>query len=392
MKRLFEKKWSCVLAGALAGALVMSAALLIAMGGASGLRTALKLGAILRIFDTQFVADYDDDLVRDSVMAGAVSGLDDRWSYYMTAEEYDAYQDYAANRYQGIGVTIQKDEDSGGFLVTAVTKDGPAMLAGILPGDILLGVDGVSVVGGEGEDLRALIQADFGGEALVMLRHEDGSEEEIPVSCEEIFSSPVTNELLEDGTGYVAILNFRDGAANEAVAAIEELLDQGAERLVFDVRNDPGGQLTELVALLDNLLPEGDLFIRADRQGREGVEVSDATCLDMPMAVVVNGDSYSAAEFFAAALQEYDWAVVVGEPTTGKARSQITVAQADGSAVHLSKYSYLTPNGTDLYEAGGIVPDVEIALDEEERQLFDSGWMTPGEDPQIQAAIEALTS
>ena len=392
MKRLIENKWICVLAGALAGALLMGILLLFAVGGFSGLRTALKLGTVLRVFDTEFVTDYDDDLVRESVMAGAVAGLDDRWSYYMTAEEYDAYRDYASNRYQGIGVTIQKDEDSGGFLVAAVARDGPAMNAGIVTGDIILGVDGVSVVGGEIEDLRALIQADFGGEALVAVRHEDGTEEELPVSCEEIFSSPVKNELLEDGTGYVAILNFRDGAANETVAAIEELLDQGAERLVFDVRNDPGGQLTELVALLDYLLPEGDLFIRADRQGREAVEVSDAACLEMPMAVVVNGDSYSAAEFFAAALQEYDWAVVVGEPTTGKARSQITVPLSDGSAVHLSKYSYLTPNGTDLYETGGIDPDVEIALDEEERQLFDSGWLVPAEDPQIQAAIDALTS
>lgn len=390
MKRMKKRNYFAV--GVLAGLLAAFVAMLILFHGFAGLRGAWKLSAALQVFDRYFVTDYDVDAVIDGAMQGAVSGLDDRWSYYMTAEEFESYQDYSANRYQGIGVTIQKDSETGGFLIVSLTRDGPAALAGLVAGDVILSVEGISTEDMDTIKLREYVQEAFGRTVCLEVLHEDGSVQEYAVSCEEVYSSPVTYELLRDGVGYVSIENFREGAANEAIAAIEELIGQGAERLLFDVRNNPGGQLTELVALLDYLLPEGDIFIRTDKNGRETVESSDADCVEMPMAVLVNGDSYSAAEFFAAALQEYDWADVVGEATTGKARSQITVALEDGSAIHLSRYSYLTPQRVDLYEQGGIEPDVEVSLSEEERLDFDTGWLEPEDDPQIQSAIDILAS
>ena len=392
LRDYLDHKGSWAAIGLLTGLLLAAIFTAVVFGGWRGVKAALKMSAVLRVIDTQFVTECDGDAVVDSAMSGAVSGLDDRWSYYMDADSYAAYLDYSANRYQGIGVTIRKDEETGGFLIVTVNRDGPAQRAGITAGDIILAVDGVSVTEGDTEDVRALIQADYGKDALVTVRHEDGSEEDFSVSCEEVFSSPVEYELLDEDVGYIIIDNFREGAADEAKNAVGELMSDGASCLVFDVRNDPGGQLTELVSILDYLLPEGDVFIRSDRAGHETIETSDASCIELPMAVIVNGDSYSAAEFFAAALREYDRAVVVGEPTTGKARSQITVPLFDGSAVHISKYAYLTPDRVDLYEAGGIVPDVEIALTEEERQRFDTGWLEPGDDPQIRAAIDALRS
>lgn len=390
MKRMKKRNYFAV--GVLAGLLAAFVAVLILFHGFAGLRGAWKLSAALQVFDRYFVTDYDVDAVIDGAMQGAVSGLDDRWSYYMTAEEFESYQDYSANRYQGIGVTIQKDSEIGGFLIVSLTRDGPAALAGLVAGDVILSVEGISTEDMDTIKLREYVQEAFGRTVCLEVLHEDGSVQEYAVSCEEVYSSPVTYELLRDGVGYVSIENFREGAANEAIAAIEELIGQGAERLLFDVRNNPGGQLTELVALLDYLLPEGDIFIRTDKNGRETAETSDADCVEMPMAVLVNGDSYSAAEFFAAALQEYDWADVVGEATTGKARSQITVALEDGSAIHLSRYSYLTPQRVDLYEQDGIEPDVEVSLSEEERLDFDTGWLEPEDDPQIQSAIDILAS
>ncbi|MCD7749578.1 MAG: S41 family peptidase, partial [Oscillospiraceae bacterium] len=221
---------------------------------------------------------------------------------------------------------------------------------------------------------------------------EDGSIYDVSVSCEVIYTSPVTAELLDGNVGYIIISNFREGAGSQAIEAVEELIAQGAESLIFDVRSNPGGQVSEMVELLDYLLPEGDLFIRADKNGRENVETSDADCVELPMAVIVNADSYSAAEFFAAALRDYDWATIVGEATTGKGRSQVTIALADGSAVHISKYTYLTPSRIDLYEAGGLIPDVEIDLTEEELLLYQTGWLEPEDDPQVQAAIDALSA
>ncbi len=382
----FLKYALCVLSGALAMAVI----LVLCMGGFGVFSRALKFASVLHLVDSQFVGDYDLDQITDEALAGAVYSLDDDWSYYMDADSFQAYEDYSANQYQGIGVTITKDSETGGFAIVSLEKDGPAHRAGLAAGDIILAADGKSAADMTTEDLRAVIQADFGGQALLTVRHADGTEEDVSVSCELVYDDPVSGELLRDHVGYIVIENFHTGAGQEVLDMIDALLDQGADSFIFDVRNDPGGQVNELTMVLDRLLPEGTIFRQTDRHGKESVETSDETCLDLPMAVVVNGESYSAAEFFAAALQEYDWAVVVGQPTTGKSRSQVTYYLRDGSAVHLSHYSYLTPNGVDLYEQGGLTPDVEAALDGEQAQLYATGWLEPEDDSQIQAALDAL--
>ena len=391
-RNFWKNEFLPVLLAVVTGMIIAAAVFVILCGGAGNALAAFRYGNALGVARANFVAETDAQAMTDAALAAAVDSMDDRWSYYMDEEAYAAYLDTSANRYQGIGVTISKDEETGGFLVAAVTKDGPAARAGIRKGDILLAVDGADVTDGTTEDIRALIQAAFGREAVITVLHPDGSQEDMAVSCEEIYDNPVDYELLGGNVAYVAIGNFRAGAGEEAIAAIEDMLEQGAESLVLDVRSNPGGHVTELVTLLDYLLPEGDIFIRADKKGREVVETSDEACLEMPMAVLVNESSFSAAEFFAAALQEYDWAAVVGERTTGKARSQVTIPLLDGGAVHVSRYTYLTPGRVDLYEAGGVVPDVEVLLTEEERQEFDTGWLEPGDDPQILAAIDALGS
>lgn len=391
-KEFWKNEFLPVLLAVVTGMVTAAVVFIFLCGGFNNALAAFRYGNALGVIRANFVAETDAQALTDAALTAAVASLDDRWSYYMDEDTYEAYQDTATNRYQGIGVTISKDEATGGFLVSSVTRDGPADRAGIVKGDILLAVDGVDVTAGTTEDIRELIQADFGKEAVVTVLHGDGTREDMAVSCEEIYDNPVDYELLEGNVAYVAIENFRAGAGEEAVLAVEELLEQGAECLILDVRSNPGGQVTELVALLDYLLPEGDLFIRADKKGREVVESSDEECLEMPMAVLVNESSYSAAEFFAAALQEYDWAVVVGEQTTGKARSQVTIPLLDGGAVHVSRYTYLTPNRVDLYEAGGVVPDVEVSLTEEVRLEFDTGWLEPGDDPQVLAAIDALSA
>lgn len=375
---------------ALCGVLAAFAVIILGFGGFRGFSRAAKFASVLRIIRTQFVGESDLDAVTDAALANAVASLDDDWSYYMDAESYAEYQDYSANLYQGIGVTIQADEATGGFVIVQLEKDGPAHTAGLEVGDVILAVDGVSVRGGTAEDLRTLIQADYGKQALLTVQRTGGEQEQVPVSCEVIYTDPVSYQVLDGHIGYVAIDNFHDGAGERAIDAVDTLIDQGVDSLVFDVRSDPGGQVSELVALLDHLLPEGDVFIRSDKKGHEVVETSDAECVELPMAVVVNRDSYSAAEFFAAALRDYNWAKIAGEATTGKARSQVTYSLWDGSAVHLSKYSYLTPSRTDLYEAGGLVPDAEAALSEEELTLYQTGWLEPEDDPQVRAAIGLL--
>ena len=189
--------------------------------------------------------------------------------------------------------------------------------------------------------------------------------------------------MLTEDTGYVVIRNFHDGAGKETIAQVERLLEEGAQRLIFDVRDNPGGYVHEMVEALDYLLPEGPLFRSVNYNGKEDIDESDADCLEIPMAVLINGNTYSAAEFFAAALVEYDWAVSVGEPTCGKGYYQTTIELGDGSAVQLSTGAYTTPNGVNLTEAGGLKPDIPVDTAQTAVTLAD--------DPQVLAAIQALT-
>ena len=171
---------------------------------------------------------------------------------------------------------------------------------------------------------------------------------------------------------------------------MQDLLQQGAKALIFDVRYNPGGYKDEMVGILDHLLPEGALFRSVDYNGREEVDYSDAAHLDFPMAVLVNQDSYSAAELFAAALQEYEAAIVVGQHTTGKGHYQNTFRLPDGSAVVLSVGRYTTPKGVNL-DGVGIAPDVEVPVEENLYWQIYAGNVLPQDDPQIQAALKALT-
>ena len=179
------------------------------------------------------------------------------------------------------------------------------------------------------------------------------------------------------------------GPIFKALEAVFELCIPLVVKLIIDVRNNPGGYAHELVDVLDYLLPEGPLFRTVDYAGKEEVENSDASCVPVPMAVLINGESYSAAEFLAAAMSEYGAAVTVGEQTCGKGYFQMTYQLPDGSAVGLSVGKYFTPNGVSL--AGvGITPDVMVPVDEEIFAAIYADALEPEDDPQIQAAVEAL--
>ena len=197
-------------------------------------------------------------------------------------------------------------------------------------------------------------------------------------------------QMLEDHIGLVTIANFDERCAAETIGAIESLVEQGAQALIFDVRFNPGGYKHELVQILDYLLPKGVLFRSVYYTGEEDQDTSDDNCLDIPMAVLMNGSSYSAAEFFAAALEEYDWAVTVGEATVGKSYFQNTLKLSDGSAVALSVGKYCTPNGVSLQDEGGLVPGILVELTQEQLIALQSGELAPADDPQVQAAVEAV--
>lgn len=347
-----------------------------------------KLAGLQALLERCYIGDMDQKTVEDAAASAMVDALGDRWSHYQTAEEYALYQDAMSNSYVGVGITISVREDEQGLDILEVTPNGPAQEAGVQAGDQLVAVDGTDIRGMTLAEVSDLIKGKEGTSVVLTLIRGEG-EVELSVKRKRIESVVATGFLLEDKVGLITIANFDDRCAQETIEVIETLRSQGAEALIFDVRNNPGGYKREMVELLDYLLPEGPLFRTEDYRGREEVDTSDEKCLDIPMAVIVNLHSYSASEFFAAALSEYDAAVTVGEKTFGKGYFQNTYALKDGSAVTLSIGKYYTPKGVSL--AGvGLTPDVEVPLSEEEFTALLSGELPAAEDPQIQAALNAL--
>ena len=346
-----------------------------------------KLAEALELIEENYIGPYDEQAVVDSAISGMVEALGDRWSYYMTAEELSSYLDSFYNQYTGIGIVIEGTDS--GVLVTQVYADTPAAQAGIQPGDQIVSIGDADVRELGFTEVSAQIQEQLAASGQVRLGLQDtsGQTRTVDVVAEVIEVDPVSYELLDGGIGLISIDNFDTRCAEQMIAAVEALREQGATALIFDVRNNPGGQLSELLAALDYLLPEGTTFISKDRDGSTREETSDAACVDMPMAVLVNAESYSAAEFFAAALQEYNWATIVGEQTTGKGYAQITVGLRDGSAIHISSMEYFTPSGKSLANVG-ITPDVEVPLDDDKFVELYYGRLAHEQDDQLMEATK----
>ena len=348
-----------------------------------------KLDELEALIHERFIGEADQAAMEDGAAAGMVNALGDEWSYYLPVSQVQARMDQVSNTYIGIGVTIMNREDGLGFDVLQVEPDGSAKVAGVLPGDVITAVEGqpaaeLGVLGAQ-EIIRGEENTDV---TITILR--DGQSMDITITRKRVQVKVATGQLLEGNIGLVKITNFDDRCCDETVAVIEELLEQGATSLIFDVRNNPGGYKHEMVELLDYLLPEGVLFRSLYYNGQESVDESDARCLPLPMAVLVNADSYSASEFFAAALSEYGWAVTVGEATYGKGYFQEYFELSDGSGVGLSVGKYFTPNGVSLAEAGGLVPEIPVDVDDETDARIYAGLVDAMDDPQILAAIDAL--
>ena len=347
-----------------------------------------KLEQLESLIEQLYIEDVDLTTVEDYAAEGMIAALGDRWSYYIPASEYQSYQEQSENAYVGIGITIIQAEDGSGLEVVEVQPEGPAMEAGMQPGDLITAIFDQTAAGMTTEEARNLVRGEEGTFVSITVRREE-QELNLSVKRARIETVVASGQLLDGNIGLVTISNFDQRCAQESISAIEDLLNQGAEKLIFDVRFNPGGYAEELVKLLDYLLPEGNLFQTVDSMGRETLDTSDEKWLDVPMAVLVNADSYSAAEFFAAALQEYEAAVIIGEQTSGKGYFQNTFPLVDGSAVALSTGKYFTPKGVSL-EGVGITPDILSTVDEDTYWQIYYNQIPPEEDPQIAAAIAAL--
>lgn len=348
-----------------------------------------KLRELKTIIDRMYIGEADEEFVEDMAAAAMVAALEDQWSYYVPAEQYQAYEEQHANAYVGIGVTIQILENDAGFEIQQVEPSGPAKEGGILPGDVIVAVNGKRVTEVGSDAAQNMISGEAGTAVnITVLRGEE--ELTFALTRQSILVEVASGKMVTDTVGYIQISNFNERCAQETIAIFEELEGQGAKAMIFDVRFNPGGYVSEMVEVLDYLLPEGVLFRSEDYMGRTSEDRSDAACKQMPMAVLINSNSVSAAEFFAAAMTEYDYAVTVGQSTLGKGYFQQAIVLSDGSAVNLSVGKYYTPNGVSLAEVGGLTPDIPVEVDEETMAQIYSETLLPEDDLQLQTAITEL--
>lgn len=348
----------------------------------------LSLAGAWGMVRTRFVGEYDPDRVVDAALEGLVAGTGDRWSYYLDAAGYAAQNERRDNSFVGIGVTVQFLEGEG-LLLTEVYENAPAQKAGLAVGEIITAVDGVPLADRTLEEGTALVQGEEGTTVTLTVRGSEGTEREAELRRAQVENISVTCELLEGGKGYIRVKNFYSHSADQVKAAVETLCEQGATALVFDMRNNGGGYVSELTEMLDYLLPEGPIFRSETRSGRETVTESDEKSVDLPMATLVNADTYSAAEFFAAQLQESVGAPIVGEETSGKGYSQQAIPLPNGGALNLSTGRYRTGAGLSLIGTG-VRLDRKVTLDGEKRAALSAQTLEQGEDDQLQAALELL--
>jgi carboxyl-terminal processing protease len=393
VKKQFQTKTvlALVLAASALASIVTAMCFYGYLGGGTPLFTEIKTYiALRRKIGSEYVGKVDGAKVSQAALAAAVDALEDKWSLYLTPEQLEAYLESSSNAYAGIGISVVADEGTGGLAIQYVYPGSGAERAGVEVGDVVIAVDGEDITHLEFDEAVGKVRREIGESVLLRLIGAGGAQRDVEVEYAVILVSPVHFEMLEGGVGYIAIYNFEAHSADDFIAAVDALVVEGAKAFLFDVRNNGGGRAAELVRMLDYLLPEGEIFVGVTARGQEEIIYSDEHAVTRPAAVLVNEHSYSAAEYFAAVLREYNYAEVVGTQTTGKNRSQVTYLLPDGGALHISTGEYLTPSRVSLTETGGLTPDVVEEMSEEDIEALYYGKLPFEEDVQLMAALAHL--
>lgn len=331
-------------------ALALTAWLRLGSGGLAVLESV----ALIR---DRFVGEYDEQAVVDAALDAAVTALGDRWSVYLNAEDYADMLERRQNTYVGVGLIYTAAEDQSYMLIVDVTSGGPAQQAGLKPGERITAIDGQRLSAESFDRLVSTIGRTEGQELTFTVEDEAGAVRTVRLTTAEVKNASVEYKMLEGDVGYVRVANFYTGSAQSAKDAVDELVAQGAKGLLFDVRSNPGGFVSELTDLLDHLLGAGPIFAEHTKDGPVKTVRSDESRVDLPMAVLINADSYSAAELFAAQLRESVEAPLIGARTCGKGYYQQAFPLPNGGGLNLSTGMYTTGGGTSLIGVG-LTPDV----------------------------------
>lgn len=350
--------------------------------------TVSKINELTAYTKLYYYDDIENEKLQDGLYTGLIDGLGDKYSVYYNEEDYQALQISTTGQYYGIGAGLSQDKDTMVVTVNKVYEGTPSESAGLLKDDVIVSVDGTEAASMELSELVKLIRGEKGTTVHLEI-YRPSTEENLSFDVErqDITLPSVSHKMFEDGIGYVHIDSFETETATQFEEAVKDLEDQGMKALIIDVRYNPGGMVTAVVQILDDILPEGTVVYTEDKNGnRQDYTSSGDTYLDYPIAVLINGESASASEILAGAIKDYQYGTLIGTTTFGKGIVQTIFPLEDGDAVKLTTAKYFTPNGNYIHGVG-IEPDIELEYEylDKDATSYDEAY-----DNQIQKAIEVL--
>ena len=345
-----------------------------------------KIKYLENMIDEEYLGEISTDKLEEGVYAGLIYGLGDVYSRYYTKDEYEQESVTTEGSYVGIGVAMQK-YTAGGVQIVECYKGSTAEEAGIKVDDVITAINGEDITDTELQDVVSMIRDNEDKDVVLTVQRKGEDTQEITVKVSNVELPSVFGEMLDENTGYIQITEFKGVTVEQYEEVFADLKEQGMERLVVDLRDNPGGLLNVVCDILRDILPEGLIVYTEDKNGNRSEETCDGkNPLDMPLAVLVNGNSASASEIFAGAVKDYGLGTIVGTTTYGKGVVQSIRQLSDGSAVKLTIANYYTPKGNSINKTG-IQPDVEVELSPE---LLNQEEITHEEDNQLQEALNSL--
>lgn len=348
-----------------------------------------KLERVYQYIKQNYIGELDDQAMIDGAVKGLVFGSGDKYGTYFTPEESKQFESESEGKYAGIGVVVSIDEEKKILTVTQVYKNTPAENAGFIPGDILYKVDGEDVIGLHYSKVVEKVKGDEGTQVVVTVLR-DNKEIEMTMTRAIVIAERAEWKMVEGNIAYIKLYEFNGNCSELFHKGLKELIEQGAQGLILDLRYNPGGDKNIVVEIADTLLPKGPIITLIDNKGNRIVDSSDANYLNIPLVVLVNEHSASASELLSGAIQDYEGiGVVIGETTYGKGVAQGFKQWTDGSMLRLTTNKYLTPNGNCPQDVG-IIPDIEVVLDEEVSQ--NTELLTTEKDNQMREAIRVVKS
>lgn len=342
-----------------------------------------KLSVLKGLIDENYIGDVDEEALEEGIYKGYIQGLEDPYSVYYNEEETKDLYETTEGEYSGIGAVLSQDLESGVITLVQIYEDSPAAKAGLKDNDILTKVGDIEVTGMDLSEVVTYIKGEKGTDVdLTVLRGEDAEEITVTATRDTVEAQTVKYEMLEGQTGYLSVSEFDSVTYAQYEEALNELTDQGMTGLIVDLRNNPGGNLNTVCEMLDLVLPKGTIVYTEDKDGkRETATSDDEHQINVPMVVLVNGNSASASEIYAGAIQDYGIGKIVGTQTYGKGVVQQIFDLGDGTSVKLTIAEYFTPSGRNI-DGEGITPDVEVEYEADENN--------PEADNQLEKALEVM--